>query len=115
MKLLKAKLVRVKLFSVKSIRAVLFGLVLAMGSVSSMQALAAGAEPALQVMPDVNINTASAAELSEALKGVGVSRANAIVIYREKNGLFKSADELANVKGVGAATIKRNKGHIKLK
>lgn len=57
----------------------------------------------------VNINTADAATLARELKGVGVKRAQAIVEYREKHGPFKSADELALVKGIGQAAISKNR------
>ncbi len=49
----------------------------------------------------VNINTADAAALTAALKGVGPSKAEAIVAYRQSYGSFQSVDELAEVKGIG--------------
>ena len=52
----------------------------------------------------VDLNTATPAEL-EALKGVGPAKAKAIIDYREKNGPFKSVDELAKVKKFGAKTV----------
>lgn len=60
----------------------------------------------------VNINTADAATLDRVLVGIGPSKAQAIVAYRKANGAFKSADALADVKGIGPATIKRNAGRI---
>lgn len=48
----------------------------------------------------INVNTASAAELSE-INGIGDAKAKAIVEYREKSGPFKSVDDLENVKGIG--------------
>ena len=42
----------------------------------------------------VDLNSATAAEL-DALKGVGAAKAKAIIDYRDKNGPFKSVDELA--------------------
>ena len=62
----------------------------------------------------VNVNTASADEISQSLKGVGLSKAQAIVAYREANGSFKHADELVNVKGIGIRTIDQNRGLIEL-
>ena len=41
----------------------------------------------------VNINTASISEL-KTLTGIGESKAKAIISYREKNGGFKSIDEI---------------------
>ncbi len=63
----------------------------------------------------VNINTADAETLSESLKGVGLSRAEAIVRYRETHGDFVDAYELANVKGIGERTVEVNESRIKLK
>ena len=60
----------------------------------------------------VNINTATAEEISEALTGIGLSKAKAIVEYRNANGNFRHADELVNVKGIGLRTIDRNRGAI---
>lgn len=48
----------------------------------------------------VNINTAGVEEL-ETLPGIGKSKAEAIVKYREENGRFKSAEDLKQVKGIG--------------
>ena len=52
----------------------------------------------------VNINTATVAEL-DAVKGVTPKQAAAIVDYREKNGAFKSLDELKQVKGFGEKSV----------
>jgi len=60
----------------------------------------------------VDINTADAATLEKVLVGVGPSKAEAIVQYREEHGPFKSADELANVKGIGLKTVERNRDLI---
>ncbi len=65
---------------------------------------------AVQAGP-VNINTASAEQLTE-LNGVGLAKARAIVAYREQNGAFKSADQLANVKGIGLKTVEKNRANI---
>jgi len=62
----------------------------------------------------VNINTADAATLSRELKGVGMKRAQAIVDYRTKHGPFKSADELALVKGIGPAALAKNRELIRV-
>ena len=62
----------------------------------------------------VNINTADAATLAHSLDGVGPAKAAAIVAYREENGPFKSADDLGHVKGIGPATLERNRSAILL-
>ncbi len=54
----------------------------------------------------VNINTASQSEL-EALKGIGPTKAKAIVEYRSQYGLFSSIDDLEKVSGIGPGTIKQ--------
>jgi competence protein ComEA len=60
----------------------------------------------------VNINTADAKTIDRVLVGVGPSKAEAIVAYRKANGAFKSADQLASVKGIGLATIEKNRDRI---
>lgn len=60
----------------------------------------------------VNINTADAATLDRVLDGVGPSKADAIVAYRKANGPFKTADQLAAVKGIGLSTVERNRDRI---
>ena len=62
----------------------------------------------------VNINTEDAAALAAALDGVGMKRAEAIVRYREANGPFGTADELAEVKGIGARTVAANSDRIEV-
>ena len=57
----------------------------------------------------VNINTASADELAAAIKGVGPKIAQAIVRYRAQHGPFRSVDDLMQVKGIGPATIDKNR------
>lgn len=62
----------------------------------------------------VNVNTATAEQLASALKGIGPSKAAAIVEYRETKGKFKALSDLTRVKGVGAATVDKNRELIKL-
>ena len=63
----------------------------------------------------VNINTADATELAQAIKGVGLKRAEAIVAYRKQNGDFKSIDELAAVRGIGESTVEKSRDNLKVK
>lgn len=63
----------------------------------------------------VNINTADAATLDRVLVGVGPAKAEAIVEYRKANGPFKSAEELAMVKGIGLRTVELNRDRIELR
>ena len=62
----------------------------------------------------VNINTADATALAKALDGIGPAKASAIVSYREKNGPFKSVDQLAMVEGITQKLIDKNRADIKL-
>jgi competence protein ComEA len=62
----------------------------------------------------VNINKADASTIAKSLDGVGQSKADAIVAWRDANGPFKSADDLAQVKGIGKATLERNRASILL-
>lgn len=62
----------------------------------------------------VNVNTADAATLANSLDGVGPSKAAAIVAYREEHGPFKAVDDLSHVKGIGPATLERNRSAILL-
>ena len=60
------------------------------------------------------INTADAKTISDALSGIGLKKAEAIVKYRTEKGLFKTAEDLTNVKGIGEKTIAKNKKDILL-
>lgn len=59
----------------------------------------------------VNLNTASVAEL-DAVRGIGPGKAKAIVQYREKNGPFKSVDDLGKVKGFGKKSVDKLRGEL---
>lgn len=67
---------------------------------------------ALAAEEKVNINTADAATLDRVLINVGASKAEAIVAYRKQNGAFKTADQLAQVKGIGLKTVEKNRDRI---
>jgi competence protein ComEA len=62
----------------------------------------------------VDINKADAPTLAKELTGVGMAKAKTIVEYREKNGAFHTADDLAKVKGVGPKLVERNRANIRL-
>ena len=62
----------------------------------------------------VDINTADAAALSQNLTGIGARTAQAIVAYRKANGPFRSVDELQLVKGIGPATVARNRANLRV-
>lgn len=72
------------------------------------------AAPLLSHAGPVDINSADAATISAELDGVGLTKATAIVAYREAHGPFQSADELARVKGIGQRTVELNRRNILL-
>jgi len=62
----------------------------------------------------VNINTATAEQIANGLKGIGLKKAEAIITYRKNHGGFKKVEQLLEVKGIGEGTLKMNKGKIAL-
>ena len=68
-------------------------------------------EPAPQEMREVNINTASADEISECLL-IDIELAEGIVSLREQIGYYSSVDELFLVDGLGKKTISRVAGYV---
>ena len=62
----------------------------------------------------VDINKADAATLDRVLVNIGESKAEAIVAHRKANGPFRSAEQLAEVKGIGLKTIESNRDRIVL-
>ena len=70
--------------------------------------------PAFVLAGPVNVNTADARTLAKELEGVGKSKAEAIVAHRDKNGPFKSVDEVAKVKGIGKKLVDRNRPNLRL-
>ena len=62
----------------------------------------------LSAADPVNINSADKQTLM-LVKGVGEKRAEAIIAWREKNGPFKSIDDLMQVDGIGQSTLDTNR------
>jgi competence protein ComEA len=89
----------------KSIRALLVTIPMTMSAALFAGTVLAG---------PVDINRADAATIAKELVGIGPSRAKAIVEYREKNGPYKSADDLGKIKGIGAKAIEKNRPNIRL-
>jgi len=85
----------------------LFAVALITGIITLAAAISAQAGDPVKV----NINTASAEQLSE-WNGIGPSHAAGIVEYRQKNGPFKSPEDLIQVSGIGPKTLEKNQGLI---
>lgn len=68
--------------------------------------------PTLLFAEIVNINTADKESLMMSIKGVGETRAEAIIAYREQNGAFKSVEELAEVRGIGTSIVEKNMDNL---
>ena len=83
-----------------------------MKTFTSIAALAALFVSSISMAAPVNINTANAEQIAQALNGVGLSTAQAIVDYREAYGLFSQADEIVFVRGIGDSTYQKNKDDI---
>jgi competence protein ComEA len=96
----------------KNIIAAIFAvLVLCLGNFALANDLSG--QPSGNVMT-VNVNEADAASIANMLVGVGISRAQAIVDYRDQYGRFYSAEELTAVKGIGQSTVERNLSRISI-
>lgn len=61
----------------------------------------------------ININTAEISELT-TLNGIGEKKAQAILDYREENGLFMKIEDLLNIPGIGEKTLENLKPYISI-
>lgn len=59
----------------------------------------------------ININSAGLVEF-ETLPFIGMEKAKAIIAYREKQGAFRSLEDLTKIKGIGPATLEKIKPYI---
>ena len=62
----------------------------------------------------ININQADELALVRSLIGIGPAKAKAIIEYRKQNGLFKQVEDLMLVKGIGNATLEKNRDRLRL-
>jgi len=85
------------------------GLALALASMLSVAPVVADAKPAPS--GKVNLNSASAEQLT-ALPGVGPALAARIVEHRQKQGSFRSVQELMNVRGIGEKNLAKIQGYL---
>lgn len=86
-----------------------------MKAITTLAALAAFTFSTLTFASPVNINTANAEQIAESLTGIGMVKAQAIIDYRNTNGLFSSADQIILVRGIGGATFNANEVDILVK
>ena len=61
----------------------------------------------------ININTANKEQLMK-ISGVGKTKAEAIISYRDKNGDFKKKEDITKVRGIGKATFEKIKDKIEV-
>ncbi len=59
----------------------------------------------------VNVNKATTEELIK-VRGIGPVMAKRIIEYRDKNGMFKSIDDLTQVQGIGGNKLQRIKDQV---
>jgi competence protein ComEA len=62
----------------------------------------------------VNINSADASTLARELDGIGPAKAQAIVEYRQKNGPFRTPEDLLKVQGIGERVLEQNRANIRI-
>lgn len=90
----------------------------AVGYSSLSAAETAGETPTAQAAQaadeKISINEATAEQLSTAMNGVGLKKAQAIVSYREQYGPFTAVEQLKEVPGIGNSLIERNAERLKL-
>ncbi len=86
-----------------------FGVAAKAAILSLLLAIAAGASAG-----PVNVNSADAETLAAELEGIGITKARAIVAYRNANGPFTTIESLAEVTGVGERTVAINRNNILL-
>ena len=78
------------------------------GNVVAAQAQRPANSPPASPASVLNLNSATATQLAE-LPGIGIKTAELIVQYRGKNGPFKKAEELMNIRGIGEKSFLRIK------
>lgn len=86
--------------------------VVALALAVSLPSLSFAAEASTCTKP-VNLNKADATVLNDCVTGLGPKKAEAIVAYRtEHGGKFKTVDEIASIKGIGAKRAEKLKPQL---
>jgi len=74
--------------------------------------LALGGAGSVAANERINLNTTDAATLDRVMDGVGPAKAAAIIEHRRVHGPFRSVDQLIDVRGIGLATLERNRSRL---
>jgi competence protein ComEA len=82
-----------------------------LGAVLLMALLLGMAQAAVAETKQININTATAEDLT-SLKGLGTVKSQAIIEHREKHGPFKTVDDLKVVPGIGDKLLEQLRPQI---
>ncbi|MDO3385022.1 helix-hairpin-helix domain-containing protein [Gilvimarinus sp. SDUM040013] len=82
-------------------------------AVVAMPTVAWADDSQVAAIETVNINTADVASLTQ-LDGIGESKAQAIIAWRDENGSFETVDQLLAVNGIGDATLEAIRTQIAL-
>lgn len=91
---------------------VIFSLLMAVSLSSFGQENSDSSGPVSVEVEQVNINHADANTIARVLDGVGLSRAEAIVNFREEYGDFVDVEDLLLVRGLGEVTLRNNQDRI---
>ncbi len=67
----------------------------------------------VQVKNVININVANEKQLA-SLKGIGKSKAKAIIEYRQANGPFTEISQLLQIEGIGKTILERNSQRLSI-
>lgn len=84
-------------------------------SLAALPSFAQESKQQVAEVTQVDLNSADAETLATVMKGVGISKARAIVSYRTQYGPFASLDELTEVKGIGVSILERNRDRLVLR
>jgi competence protein ComEA len=79
-----------------------------------VQVLVASLLPVSVWAGPVNVNSADATTLARELDGIGPVKAQAIVDFRQKNGPFRSPEDLLKVDGIGQRVLDQNRANIRI-
>lgn len=82
---------------------------------ATMSAITQVQGPSQSQSGKIDLNDADALTLQQNLQGIGVTKAEAIIAYRDANGPFHSVDELLEIKGIGKALLDRNREKLVVK